>query len=143
MAGGIGTSDQSESSSVLVNFNGSSAVVPDLPGHFWEHCVTKFNASHHIIIGGAKSPKLTFLVNTKTFELTHGAILIGSGRQDHACAHIRHNNGSIYVIAAGGSSAGEYTDTSEILDADNESNGWSPGMNSCLPLIDTGGPPLT
>ena len=57
-----------------------------------------------------------------------GASLTGNGRQDHACAHIRHINGSNYVIAAGGKSGGTYTDTSEILDADNVSNGWFSGI---------------
>ena len=135
MAGGIGTSFQSDSSSELVVPNGATRVNEDLSGHFWEHCVTKFNASFNIIIGGANSPKKTFLVHYKTFKMTKGEDLTGSGRKAHACAHIRHNNGSNYVIAAGGSSAGEYTDTSEILDVDNASNGWYPGINSHLSLI--------
>ena len=119
MAGGQGNrlnDFQSDHTSEHVDSNGASLVVPHLPLDFWEHCVTKFNATYNIIVGGAKTPKRTMLVNSKTFQSTIGEDLTGSGRQNHTCSHIRHNNGSNYVIAAGGFDVHDQViDTSEIL----------------------------
>ena len=102
----------------------------DLPWEFKEHCVAKMNTSHHIMIGGNKYPKSTLIVNSNIFNIyTSGPDLAGDGRYQHACAHIKHKNGSNYVIAAGGHDSSSATlTTSEILNADNAENApWSPG----------------
>ena len=113
----------------LVDLDGAVSGL-DLPWEFGSHCITMLNMSHFIMVGGIPNNNLnrSLIVNSDTFEMTRGPDLAGSGRYSHVCAHIRHNNGSNYVIAAGGMSAGQYTDTSEILDVDNVSNGWYPGM---------------
>ena len=69
--------------------------------------------------------KQSLIVNSDTFEMTKGPDLAESGRYLHACAHIRHNNGSNFVIATGGAN-GYGLDTSEILNADNALQ-WSRG----------------
>ena len=124
----------SEHTSESVDFNGGYQV-QQLQWDFSKHCVTKFNATYNIIIGGVKFPQKTLLVHSKTLEMIPGEVLTGNGRHSLACAHIRHNNGSNYVIAAGGMSEGTFTDTSEILDVENTLNGWHPGINSCLFMI--------
>ena len=124
----------SEHTSESVDFNGGYQV-QQLQWDFSKHCVTKFNTTYNIIIGGVKFPQKTLLVHSKTLEMIPGEVLTGNGRHSLACAHIRHNNGSNYVIAAGGMSEGTFTDTSEILDVENTLNGWHPGINSCLFLI--------
>ena len=82
-----------------------------------------------LITGGYFQPLQSLVIQSDTFEMTSGPDLAGSGRWSHACAHIRHKNGSNYVIAVGGFIGGESTelDTSEIYNADDSSNVWSPG----------------
>ena len=105
---------------------------PDLPWEFRYHCVAKMNTSHSIIVGGYY-PTRTLIVNLVTFEMTKGPDLTGNGRGYHSCAYISHNNGSNFVIAAGGryyeDNGNHYLDTSEILDVDKvSSNGWFSGI---------------
>ena len=100
-----------------------------LPWEFKEHCIAKMNPSRaqHIIIGGNKYPKSTVIVASNN-EMTSGPDLAGNGRYQHACVHIKHFNGSNYVIAAGGHDNAALQ-TSEILDVNNldKSNSWSSG----------------
>ena len=115
------------------NSNGAT-LGPNLPWELGTHCVTKMNTSHYIIIGGYLNdyPKRTIMVNFNTLEMTRGPDLAGSGRTWHVCAHIRHNNGTNYVIAAGGqhsNNAKHKLDDSEIFNVDNPSNVWYPGIN--------------
>ena len=105
----------------------------DLPWEFKEHCVAKMNTSHHIMIGGNKYPKSTLIVNSN-YEMTSGPDLAGDGRYQHACAHIKHKNGSNYVIAVGGYLMNVPISpialrTSEILDVDKKDKpiSWSKG----------------
>ena len=117
----------------LVDLNGATSG-PDLPWEFRYHCVAKMNTSHSILVGGYYSTR-TVIVTLENFQMTKGPDLGGNGRQYHSCAHIRHNNGSNYVIAAGGryyeDNENHYLDTSEILNADEVfSNGWSPGKET-------------
>ena len=104
----------------------------DLPWEFKEHCVAKMNTSHHIMIGGNKYPKSTLIVNSNIFNIyTSGPDLAGDGRYQHACAHIKHKNGSNYVIAVGGYLINEPDNnvalqTTEILDVDNKGS-WVTG----------------
>ena len=96
----------------------------DLPWEFRYHCITMLNQSHSIMVGGFYKPTQSLIVNLDTFNVTKGPDLAGSGRYAHACAHIRHNNGSNFVIATGGAGT---DDTSEILNTDNALQ-WSPGI---------------
>ena len=81
------------------------------------------------MIGGEDHPQQTLIVNVKTSDMSRGPDLRqNGGRLAHSCAQIRHNNGSIYVIAVGGWHA-ESSHTSEILNVDDETPGWSPGDN--------------
>ena len=98
-----------------------------LPWNFSRHCIIMMNKSHSILVGGAGNPKQSLIVNLDTFEMTTGPNLTGRGRTDHACAHIRHYNGSNYVIAAGGGPDTDTLTTSEVLNVDNALNLWSPG----------------
>ena len=81
------------------------------------------------MVGGGHELTQSLIVNLDTFGMTIGPNMTGSGRYLHACAHFRHNNGSNYVIAAGGRDSSSATlTTSEILNADNAENApWSPG----------------
>ena len=112
----------------------------DLPWDFFGHCVAKMNTTHYILIGGEDNPKLTLIVSFDPFSdltknkifYTTGPELIGNGRHKHACAHIRHRNGSNYVLAVGGIEGGKefnegLLDTVEILNGDDVSSGWSVG----------------
>ena len=70
-----------------------------------EHCIAKMNTSHNIILGGNIAATKTYIVNSKVgvnWEWHDGPDLPGDGRFQHACAHIKHKNGSNYVIAVGG-----------------------------------------
>ena len=138
MIGGRGSSN-SATTSELVNIDGAKPG-PILQWQLSHHCVAKMNTTHAIIMGGKSYPKRSLIVRTPILlDFTEGPNLIGHGRYNHACAHIRHNNGSNYVIVVGGYDVdGNIRDSSEILDVDNMSNGgWSPGINSCSYLIDT------
>ena len=119
---------------------------PDLPWNFNLHCVAKMNTTHYILIGGEDNPKHTLIVSfpdltrNKMF-MTIGPELRGNGRYGHACAHIRHRNGSNYVIAVGGVTGGKkpsegLLDTMEILNGDDVSNGWSEGETNQLSNVD-------
>ena len=108
---------------------------PDLPWGFSRHCATKITEFTAIIIGGSEKPQgtlwLTYFPNHYN-NTEEGPNLIGDGRINHACAHIRANNGSDYVIAAGGLSNGVVLNTSEILLVSAVSNSWRPGK---VPII--------
>ena len=116
----------------LIDLNDGATLGPDLPWEFRYHCVAKMNTSHSIIVGGYH-PTRTLIVNLVTFQMTKGPDLTGNGRGYHACAYISHNNGSNFVIAAGGryyeDNGNHYLDTSEILNVDKvTSNGWFSGI---------------
>ena len=94
------------------------------------------NSTHGILTGGDDNPRGTLMVNLENFEMTSGPYLKENGRLAHSCAHIRHSNGSNFIIAVGGQyydNGYHYTDTTEILDADEASkpNGcWNPGKRN-------------
>ena len=134
MIGGKGSTN-STTTSELVNIDGARPG-PALQWKFSYHCVTKMNTTHSIIIGGKDYPKQSLIVHTPIlpqldFYYTVGPNLIGDGRYSHACAHIRHKNGSNYVIAAGGyDDHGNILDSSEVLKkADDDSTDWSQGKH--------------
>ena len=97
----------------------------DLPLEMKEHCITKLNDTHNIILGGKfLSATKTYIFNSN-FEVTDGPSLPGDGRYQHACAHIRHKNGSMYVIVVGGHLNDDPKNptalrTSDILDVNNK-----------------------
>ena len=106
----------------------------DLPWEFTEHCVAKMNTSHFIMTGGRKHPMRTLIAQSHGnselgLTLTRGPNL-PYPRYQHACAHIRHKNGSNYVIVAGGHFATGYEenadDSTDILDVDK--NIWFRGI---------------
>ena len=113
----------SMSTTELVDMNGTTSG-PDLPADLTDHCIAKMNTSHSIIIGGLFEPVKTFVIHSDTFEMTKGPDLTCAGRYDLGCAHIRHKNGSNYVIAAGGNYGHNGLDTSEILNVNSSSNHW-------------------
>ena len=106
----------------------------DLPWEFTEHCVAKMNTSHFIMTGGRKYPMRTLIAQSHGnselgLTLTRGPNL-PYPRYQHTCTHIRHKNGSNYVIVAGGHFATgdeeHADDTTDILDVDK--NIWFRGI---------------
>ena len=129
MTGGATTHrDTSKRTTEWVNLI-TSTPGPDLPWEFSFHCIAKMNSHQVIMIGGKDHPERTLIVNVETSEMSRGPDLWQhGGRVAHSCAHIRHNNGSHYVIAASGYSVESHY-TSEIINADNATPSWSPGDN--------------
>ena len=115
---------------------------PPLPWEFSQHCIAKMGSKYKdyvIMIGGHKHPNRTLIGATKSNSGDFWAIpnWLGpklrqdGGRKGHSCTHIKHNNGSNYVIVAGGYSNVSQS-TSEILNTDlcNEHacpSSWYPG----------------
>ena len=128
MTGGQSDNDLSMDTAELMDLNEVVKRVT-LPGRFYGHCVTLLNTSHSIIVGGYFNSTQSLIINSDNFETTEGPLLAGKGRYYHGCAHISNNNGSTYVIATGGLIGNTTTrlNTAEILNADNISNGWTPG----------------
>ena len=128
MIGGFDENDSdSWTTTEMVDKNGA-ILGPNLPWGFTNHCVAKIDEVTAIIIGGSYKPSATLwleLYYDHFNSTTEGPKLNGYGRINHACATIRADNGSIYVIAAGGLvvSGNVVLDTSEILSED----GWHPG----------------
>ena len=126
---------------------------PDLPCAFSHHCVTQINEISAIILGGISGiqPETTrtlwLELHSDTFSpITEGPSMIGNGRINHACTTIRADNGSIYVIAAGGFKAvtldgldgkeNPVLETSEILHIDNDLSGsFSPGKYEIIYIL--------
>ena len=123
---------------------------PPLPWKFSYHCIAKMGSKykdHVIMIGGHKHPNLTLIGATKSNSGDFWAkpswlgpkLLQDGGRRSHSCTHIKHNNGSHYVIVAGGYSNVSQS-TSEILNTDlcNEhacpTSSWYPGEDFCRTL---------
>ena len=134
MTGGYDENDSnSKTTTELVDRNGAIPG-PVLPWGFTNHCVTELTEFMAIMIGGSEKSRATFFL-----ELLYdghyrphgqGPDLDGYGRTNHACAHIRADNGSNYVIAAGGLNNNEVVlDTSEILQVIHPiySSIWRPG----------------
>ena len=120
--------EEAETSTEWVNLIAATPG-PDLPWRFSYHCIAKMSSGDDkvIMIGGLDDPKKTSIFDVKTNSFTTGPELWQNcGRLMHACAHIRHKNGSNYVIAASGYTIESHF-TSEILNADDLSSGWSPG----------------
>ena len=120
MTGGYNlNSDPIEKTTEIVDEDGSY-LGPRLPWAFTNHCITKIDESYAIMIGGSDKPRSTLIVKTRYegwLDFSDiGPDLIGDGRTHHVCASIRHDNGSTYVIAAGGFINGVVLDTSEILE---------------------------
>ena len=116
----------------LLDLNGGSKYGKPLPWKFYEHCAAKMIGQYVIIVGGFFHPTSTLIVDTWNFEsMFEGPQLAGVGRTGHTCTHIKHNNGSNYVIVAGGYTLhGLFLDTSEILiinDDDVSSSRWITG----------------
>ena len=112
---------------------------PDLPCAFSHHCVAQINEISAIILGGISGiqPETTrtlwLELHSDTFSpITEGPSMIGNGRINHACTTIRADDGSNYVIAAGGLDGKDFNhllETSEILHIDNDLSGsFSPGI---------------
>ena len=108
---------------------------PPLPWKFSYHCIAKMGSKykdHVIMIGGHDFPNWTLIGANSAWSWTHGPNLWqNGGRKGHSCTHIKHNNGSSYVIVAGGYSNVSQS-TSEILNTDlcNEHScpsSWYPG----------------
>ena len=88
----------------FISITGGASISKDLPWEVEGHCVTNVDTEYAIITGGTKKPKGSIFVNLVTFEMIPGPELNGKGRKLHACTYIRRDDGSIYVIAAGGNS---------------------------------------
>ena len=72
--------------------------------------------------------------------LFSGTPLPNKGRIQHSCAHIKHKNGSNYVIVVGGyDSKNDYLKTSDILTFEPKAHAsdlkWSPGIVELIYLI--------
>ena len=138
MTGGLGV----EKSVEVVNLT-TARPGPPLPWKFSHHCIAKMGSrykDHVIMIGGRKHPNRTLIGAGSAWSLTHGPNLWqNGGRTSHSCTHIKHNNGSHYVIVAGGYSNVSQS-TSEILNTDlcNEhacpTSSWYPGEDFCRTL---------
>ena len=111
---------------------------PPLPWKFSQHCVAKMGSrykDHVIMIGGSNHPNRTLIGANSAWSWTHGPNLWqNGGRRAHSCTHIKHNNGSNYVIVAGGHSFQDIHSTSEILNTDDCDlydcfRGWYPGKD--------------
>ena len=128
----------------IINLNGATKYGPPLPWEFYEHCVAMMVAQYVIIVGGFFHPTSTLIVDTFNFEaMFEGPQLAGEGRTGHACEHIKHSNGSNYVIVVGGyeqllDGSNNYLMNSLILNVnDNEPlhSTWSAGKVTLTPLI--------
>ena len=118
---------------------------PELPWEFKEHCHVKINDSYSMLTGGRDFPLRTLFGYR---DLAEFAVKPGPNmrypRYQHACAHIKHKNGSNYIIVAGGhlpQEAGieEHADDStDIFDLDK--NIWYQGkyIRLCILGIDFG-----
>ena len=129
MTGGL----TAETSSEFVNLVRSKPATDKLPWKFSYHCIAMMNSNENevIMIGGKDFPERTLIVNWNGIEpiFTQGPYLWqNGGRAAHSCAQIKHNNGSKYVIAAGGYNEESHY-TSEILNVDDLTSGWYPGKD--------------
>ena len=125
MTGGYSLNEpdsDSETTTEIVDKNGAFPG-PKLPWRFVNHCVAKISEFHALMIGGSYNPRSTLFLKILYegwFDVSQqGPDLDGDGRSNHACAHIRHDNGTSYIIAAGGlinNSDSAILDTSEILE---------------------------
>ena len=118
MIGGGGTHPSSLKNTEILDLDGTSKYGPSLPWKFYGHCAVMMSATYVILVGGTFRPKSTLIVDVFNFEAKfEGPKLLGGGRSGAACAHIVHNNGSNYVIVAGGDrhTTSEPLDTTEIL----------------------------
>ena len=128
----------------MINFSDGATLSKNLPWRITRHCVTFINAKKAIIMGGTKSnhdsqggyPKRSLIITFgggDTITMERGPDLIGKGRFSHACASIRKDDGSIYVIAAGGSPGDvqpgqAHLATSEgLLNTVDDDEDWFPG----------------
>ena len=151
MTGGI--TAEAETSVEQVDLAGVSKG-PPLPWKFSHHCFVYMGWSDTwfnfrvMLIGGKHYPDRTCIGADKSnprpfWSPTSGPKLWqNGGRMAHSCVHIKHNNGSNYVIAAGGySDYEEILSTSEILntddcDLDDCSSDWYPGEDFfCRTLV--------
>ena len=113
----------------------------ELPWKFSYHCIAKMDNSDYtkvIIIGGKNYPERTAIGATRPnggpYWVAGPNLWQNGGRVAHSCAHIKHNNGSNYVIVAGGHSFQDIHSTSEILNTDDCDlydcfRGWYPGKD--------------
>ena len=130
-----------EKTSELIDLHQHKAISgPDLPWEFSYGCATRLNTTHAILLGGSDHPTRSLFVDFEHMTVgdtrfTRGPDLAGHGRYHLACAQIKHSNGSNFIIAVGGKyrdedSHGVSLDTTEILNVDLVSNGWSPGKTA-------------
>ena len=128
MTGGL----TAETSSEFINLVRSRPATDELPWKFSYHCIAMMNSNENkvIMIGGKDFPERTLTVNWSNEDIfAQGPDLWqNGGRAAHSCAQIKHNNGSKYVIAAGGYNEESHY-TSEILNVDDLTSGWYPGKD--------------
>ena len=90
------------------------------------HCVAGINSSHMFMTGLGLSDKNTYMYSTWSMQWV-SLPAMPTGRRYAGCGLVRHSNGSISVVVAGGLNAnGDRVNTSEIYSVEEES--WKTGI---------------
>merc|ERR1712062_310343 len=91
-------------------------------------CSFPFNSTHGIVTGGFQDRHYsanTWYVDLTTTKVTPGPTM-KTGRRYHGCSIFQHGTKS-FGIVAGGYKSGDYLDSSEMIELDQESPSWTEG----------------
>ena len=114
----------------LIDENGS-VPGPDLPFSMYRFCGTRLNKTHGILTGNAKSDnKRTLIVDLNNVESMSEGPEYSNKWHDNGCGSFKHENGTDFVVMAGGYHKDHWsTQHVEILNANEISNGWYQGKS--------------
>ena len=94
------------------------------------------NATNAIVTGGVQDRSTsanTWLVDLTTTKVTPG-LTMKTKRYGHGCS-IFHEGTKSFGIVSGGSGFGEYLDSTEMIDLDQESPTWIEGMQAKSKIV--------
>ena len=97
----------------------------------YRFCGTRLNKTHGILTGNAKSDnKRTLIVDLNNVESMSEGPEYSNKWHDNGCGSFKHENGTDFVVMAGGYHKDHWsTQHVEILNANEISNGWYQGKS--------------
>ena len=107
----------------------------DFPVRIDDHCSFRINSTHGMVTGGDRDGSRsanTYFVDLTTTTVTSGPIM-KSRRYHHGCSTVQHGTKSFGIVAGGYD--GINSDSTEMINLDQESPEWTEGMQDKSKIV--------
>ena len=128
--GGQDVSSNPLKTTELISSSGSEEGL-EFPVTIFGHCSFPFNATHGLVTGGTQDGSHystnTWFVDLTTTRVTPGPTM-KTGRNMHGCSIFKHGTKSYGVVSGGTTRMRPRSDSTEMINLDQESPTWTEGM---------------